>query len=92
MINLKKLLLALLLVDIVFTILGAYSKMTHKSWADITIEIALIALLCFMVLCLFSIIKSKSLSKSEKLLYLFAVILLPLFGGILFLLNNKDNI
>lgn len=85
----KSSLIVFLIASVIFSIVGAYFKLQHFSFAEIFIEIALVFVGVFIALCLIDVIRDKTLKTTEKWMYVLLVICFPLLGGIIYLLRPE---
>lgn len=78
--------------SILLTIVGAYFKITHTADGETWLIISLISWAVFVVAAVYEVASSRTINRSEKMTWIFALILLSSIAGIVYLLVGRKRI
>lgn len=77
---------------IILTIIGAYFKVTHTGDGETWLIVSFISWAIFVIASIYEVASSRTIGRSEKLLWTFGLILLSGVTGIVYLLVGRKRI
>lgn len=88
----KQILNSSFILSIVIVIVGAFFKIMHYPFSQLLLIVGLIAMVVFWYIAISEIRSSTKIDGSEKFMWIFGLIFLGSFAGLVYLLSARKRI
>ena len=79
-------------VFLIITIIGSFFKIHHWNGTNVIIAIGSLISICFIILSLFEVVNSDTISKNEKSMWITGLILITPITGLIYIVSGRKRI
>ncbi|MBK0370661.1 hypothetical protein [Flavobacterium agrisoli] len=87
----KNLFKKVFVIALIFSLIGAFMKITHQEYASIFLIIGIILTLAYVIIGIYEVNSSKKIQKTEKLFWTLGFVLFSFFVGLFYFLSGRTT-
>ena len=88
----NRVIIPIFLIAFALTVIGAVMKIMHQPGADTLMMVSLVAFAIFIALAIYEVVSSPAFSRSEKVMWVVALIFFSGIAGLIYLLAGRRHL